>query len=112
MWYSLIFIYIYIYIYTYIYIYSICYIVVTSLKCWIGRAKYINITNAWIEQQDNSSILLWVSCFLQSSGVYYFIYVFLEEKIIEWTTKYSKTDFNPYCSLHYLTIVCSDGGIH
>ena len=73
---------------------------------------YIYTTNGWIKQQDNSSILLWVSCFLQSSGVYYFIYVFLEEKIIEWTTKYSKTDFNPYCSLHYLTTVYSDGGIH
>ena len=46
------------YIYIYIYIYSIRLIVVTSLKCSIGRAKYINVTNGGIKQQGNSSTLL------------------------------------------------------
>ena len=59
-----------IYIYIYIYIYSIRLIVVTSLKCSIGRAKYINVTNGGIKQQGNSSTLLWVLCFLESSGVH------------------------------------------
>ena len=40
---------IYIYIYVYIYIYSTHLIAVISLKCSIGRAKYINITNGWIK---------------------------------------------------------------
>ena len=31
---------------------------------------YINILNDWIKQQNNSSKLLSVSCFLQSSGVH------------------------------------------
>ena len=42
----------------YMYIYSIRLVVVTSLKCSIGRAKYINITIGWIKQQNNSSTLL------------------------------------------------------
>ena len=77
------YIYSYIYLYIYIYqctlstvsnsaqyIYSICLVVVTSIKCSIGRAKYINKTNGWIKQQDNSSSLLLVSWFWQSSGVH------------------------------------------
>ena len=39
-------------------------------KCSIGRAKYINITNGWIKQQNNLSTQLWVSSFWQSPGVH------------------------------------------
>ena len=42
----------------YTYIYSVHLIVITSLKYSIRRAKYINITNGWFKQQDNSSTLL------------------------------------------------------
>ena len=49
------------YIYIYIHIYSIRLVVVTSLKCSIGRAKYINITTiGWIKQQNSSSTLLYL----------------------------------------------------
>ena len=44
-----IYIYMYIYMYMYVYIYSTHLIAVISLKCSIGRAKYINITNGWIK---------------------------------------------------------------
>ena len=44
---------------------------------------YINITNGRIKQQDNSSTLLLVSCFLQSSGVYILHKRFPKRKIIE-----------------------------
>ena len=44
---------------------------------------YINITNGWIKQQDNSSTLLLVSCFLQSSGVHILHIRFPKRKIIE-----------------------------
>ena len=39
-------------------IYILLQIVVTSPKCSIGGAKYINITIGWIKQQNNSSTLL------------------------------------------------------
>ena len=37
--------------------YGIRLVVVTSLKCSIGRAKYINIRIGWIKQQNNASAL-------------------------------------------------------
>ena len=52
----------YIYIYIYIYYMYIC--------------IYINIKNGWIKQQNNSSTLLWVSCFWQSSGVHILLILF------------------------------------
>ena len=122
--------YIYIQIYIYyiyivkwyinIYIYSdIRLIVVISLRCSIGRAKSINITNGWIKQQDNSSTLIWVSCFLQSSGVHIHHIRFSKRKnnrikILFWQNiqkQKFKPDFNPYCPLHFLAIIYSDGSI-
>ena len=47
--YVYIYICIYIYMYMYVYIYSTHLIAAISLKCSIGRAKYINITNGWIK---------------------------------------------------------------
>ena len=40
------------------------------MKIIIDIYVYINITNCRIKQQDSSSTLLLVSCFLQSSGVH------------------------------------------
>ena len=39
-------------------VYSIRLVVATSLKCSIGKTKYINITIGWTKQQNNSSTLL------------------------------------------------------
>ena len=48
----------------------ICLIYVYVIYIYIYMCIYINILNDWIKQQDNSSKLLSVSCFLQSSGVH------------------------------------------
>ena len=57
-------------VYTCICKYSIRLVVVISLKCSIGSAKYININTGWIKQQNHSSTLLWVSRIWQLSGVH------------------------------------------
>ena len=46
------------------------YICICNIYIYMCVCIYINILNDWIKQQDNSSKLLSVSCFLQSSGVH------------------------------------------
>ena len=62
------------------YIYSIRLVVVTSLKCSIGRVKYIYIPIGWIKQQSNSSQVHYSEfhAFDNHQAYIYFIYFFLK----------------------------------